>query len=596
MMNDIVFEDVVAEVAEELRVKLRKAEAKGCRRFYADPGFGFGKRLEDNLVMLKRLPDFHVLWQVPLFVGLSRKRMIGDLTGKPVGARLAGSLAAATLAALAGAAVVRAHDVGETVDAMRIVDAVVKVGDNPDDERGNGFHSLTTERKLFGTDGIRGVANQAPMTAAMALRLGQAVAQRFKHPERRGRIVIGKDTRLSGYMLESALQAGIVSAGADVLLVGPMPTPAIAFLTTSMRADAGLVLSASHNPYADNGIKIFAGDGFKLPDEIETAIEVEMAKIEQEGPSGLPTGDGIGKARRIDDAPGRYMQAVKQSFPKSATLDGIKIVIDCANGAAYQIAPTVFAELGADVVPMGVSPDGKNINDGCGALFPDKLAKAVLAHQADIGIALDGDADRLILVDEKGNVVDGDRIMAMVALRLKAKGQLPKDTVVATVMSNLGLERALDQYGIRLLRTKVGDRYVVETLRKEGMVFGGEQSGHLVFLDHGTTGDGVLAALQVLSVVVQEGKPLSELAAVMNRYPQVLINFRVREKPPIESMPDVVAAIAAVEKRLGKEGRVLVRYSGTEPKARVMVEGLDQDEITNEAERIVDAFKSTVGA
>jgi phosphoglucosamine mutase len=450
---------------------------------------------------------------------------------------------------------------------------------------------------LFGTDGIRGVANRDPMTAEMALRLGRAVARRFRHPARAGRIVIGKDTRLSGYMLESALQAGIVSAGADVMLVGPLPTPGIAFITWSMRADAGVVISASHNPYQDNGIKLFASDGFKLPDDVEHEIERDMDAISAEMSAIRGTSpEDIGKAVRIDDATGRYVQFLKAVFPKERTLDGIKVVVDCANGAAYHVAPQIFEELGAEVVAVGVEPNGRNINDGCGAVAPARMAAAVVREGATIGVALDGDADRVILADEKGNVIDGDQIMALLGTRLLAADALPGRTVVATVMSNLGLERALAGAGGHLLRTAVGDRYVVEAMRERGLRFGGEQSGHLVFLDHATTGDGALAALRVLAVMVAEERPLSELAAgAMVRYPQVLLNFPVREKRPLEQLPDVGRAITQVEAVLGAEGRVLVRYSGTESKARVMIEGADETKIRAHADEIASVMKRALG-
>ncbi|HXT95418.1 MAG TPA: phosphoglucosamine mutase [Polyangia bacterium] len=447
------------------------------------------------------------------------------------------------------------------------------------------------KRHLFGTDGIRGVANRDPMTAEMALRLGQAVAQRFRHEERPGRIVIGKDTRLSGYMLESAMQAGIVSAGADVMLVGPLPTPGIAFITWSMRADAGVVISASHNPYQDNGIKIFAADGFKLPDEIEADIERRMEIIGAGNDGARAAPDAIGKAVRIDDAVGRYVQFLKQTFPKERTLDGMKVVVDCSNGAAYQVAPQVFAELGAEVIELNVWPDGRNINYDCGALHPEVMAEEVRQSGAALGVALDGDADRLILADEKGNIIDGDQVMAILGTRLLERRQLPQETVVATVMSNLGLERALSAKGGKLLRTAVGDRYVVEAMRERGLSLGGEQSGHIIFLEHATTGDGVVAALRVLDVMVAEGKPLSELARAMTRYPQVLLNFAVAKKRPFEEMPAVQKVIAAVEKDLGADGRVVVRYSGTESKARVMIEGTDEAGIKAQADEIARALQ-----
>ena len=439
-------------------------------------------------------------------------------------------------------------------------------------------------RKLFGTDGIRGIANQYPMTAEVALALGRAVAERFRSRGRRCRVVIGKDTRLSGYMIESALEAGIVSAGADVMLVGPLPTPAIAFITASMRADAGVVISASHNPYQDNGIKIFASDGFKLPDEVEADIERRMASPERPVPEGEPR---IGKALRIDDAEGRYVQFLKHTFPKTRTLDGVRIVVDCANGAAYSVAPQVFSELGAELRVLSAEPDGRNINDHCGALYPENVVAEVRRTQAAIGIALDGDADRVILIDERGQIVDGDHIMAILGTRLLSRGALPGNTVVSTVMSNMGLERALAAKKGTLLRTAVGDRYVVEAMREGGYVFGGEQSGHIIFLEESTTGDGLLAALQILSVMVEEERPLSELASIMTSYPQVLIHFQVARKIPFDELPASRAVIRRVEEALGSEGRVLVRYSGTESKVRVMIEGADEAKIRSYAEDIV---------
>jgi phosphoglucosamine mutase len=449
------------------------------------------------------------------------------------------------------------------------------------------------ERRLFGTDGIRGVANQFPMTAEVALSLGRSVAEHFRQRDKRCRVVIGKDTRLSGYMFESALEAGIVSAGADVMLVGPLPTPAIAFITASMRADAGMVISASHNPFQDNGIKIFGPDGFKLADDIEAEIERRMTNPEPLTPGPEPR---IGKAVRLDDAEGRYVQFIKNTFPRDRTLDGVRIVVDCANGAAYRAAPQVFEELGADVTALSVEPNGRNINDGCGALHPDKVAAEVRRTHASIGIALDGDADRVILTDERGDIVDGDQILAILGTRFIAQRKLVGNTVVATVMSNLGLERALAVNQGLLLRTAVGDRYVVEAMRAGGYAFGGEQSGHIVFLQESTTGDGLLAALQVLSVMVEEGRSLSDLAKLMTRYPQVLINFRVPRKVPVDNLPTVQAVIAKVEKALGKEGRVLVRYSGTETKARVMIEGADETVIRAYAEEIAEVMRKAVDA
>jgi phosphoglucosamine mutase len=436
------------------------------------------------------------------------------------------------------------------------------------------------------------------MTAEVALRLGQAVAQRFRHPERAGRIVIGKDTRLSGYMLESALQAGIVSAGADVMLVGPLPTPGIAFITWSMRADAGVVISASHNPYQDNGIKIFAADGFKLPDEVEADLERRMENISEGGRGGRyhTPPDAIGKAVRIPDALGRYVQFLKNVFPKERTLDGMKIVVDCAHGAAYHVAPQVFEELGAQVFALGVEPNGRNINDGCGALHPQHMAAEVRRVGAQLGVALDGDADRVILADERGDIVDGDQVMAILGTRMLADDCLPQRTVVATVMSNLGLERALAAKGGKLMRTAVGDRYVVEAMRERGLLLGGEQSGHIIFLDHATTGDGMVAALRVLAAMGQEGRPLSELARLMTRYPQVLLNFSVAKKRPFDEMPAVTRAIADVEGALGAEGRVVVRYSGTESKARVMIEGTDEGRIRAHADEIARVLQASLAS
>ncbi len=453
-----------------------------------------------------------------------------------------------------------------------------------------------TARKLFGTDGVRGVANVEPMTPETALRLGRAVAYHFRHKSRRGRIVIGKDTRLSGYLFETALAAGISSMGADVMLCGPLPTPGIAFLTSSMRADAGVVISASHNPYEDNGIKIFAADGFKLPDAVESHLEQLMDVSNDELDRHRPRGADIGKATKIEDSRGRYIVFLKNAFPRALTLDGIRIVVDCAHGAAYKVAPAVFAELGAKVISVGDDPDGININAECGALHPKKMCSAVRKHNAHLGIAVDGDADRVIIADEKGEEVDGDTIMAICGRRLLERKELRKKTVVATVMSNLGLERAMNALGGKLVRAQVGDRYVVEEMRTHGYNFGGEQSGHLIFLDHMTTGDGVLGALQVLAVMLESGRPLSELRKVMTRYPQVLVNLKVQHKRPIEQLKEVSQLIGKVERVLGAEGRVLVRYSGTEAKARVMVEGPDEATIRGYAEDIGRALERACGA
>ena len=446
-------------------------------------------------------------------------------------------------------------------------------------------------RRLFGTDGVRGVANVAPMTPEMALRLGRAitfVAGRGKN--RQVRVVIGKDTRLSGYMFETALASGICAMGGRVMLCGPVPTPAVANLTQSMRADAGVVISASHNPYQDNGIKIFGPDGFKLPDGEEQEIERLLGSHElDEAPV---TGAAIGRAVKIEDARGRYVVFCKNTFPSRLSLDGMKMVVDAAHGAAYVVAPAVFGELGADVHALGIKPNGKNINHNAGALHPEHMAHEVVRRGAAIGIALDGDADRVIMVDEKGQVVDGDVVMALCAQRLLRLGRLPKNTVVTTVMSNLGLERAMHARKGKVIRTNVGDRYVVEAMRAGGYTFGGEQSGHLIFLDHATTGDGIVAALQVLAIMLEEGKSLSELAgAAMERVPQVLENATFVARMPLESMKVMRLAVDRIEKVMGERGRVLVRWSGTEPKLRVMVEGEDQSIIATYAQEILAAAK-----
>jgi phosphoglucosamine mutase len=450
---------------------------------------------------------------------------------------------------------------------------------------------MASERRLFGTDGIRGPANTQPMTPEVALRLGMAVAAHFG---RGGSIVIGKDTRLSGYMFETALASGVCAMGAEVMLVGPLPTPGIAYITRSMRADAGVVISASHNPFADNGIKLFAADGFKLPDEVEAHLEALMAspRLDEQRASGRD----IGKAVRIDDASGRYLTHVKYAFPAAYKLDGLKIVVDCAHGAAYKVAPLVLRELGAEVIALGVAPDGVNINDGCGAMDPRRMCAAVREHGADLGVALDGDADRAVFSDHNGVLVDGDAVLAICARELHAREGLRGGAVVATIMSNMGLDRCLADAGIGLVRTPVGDRYVVEEMVRGGYNLGGEQSGHLVFLDHATTGDGVVAALQVLSIMQRTGRPLAELAAVMTRYPQVLQAVVVARRVPIDQLPGLGAVIRGVEAELGADGRVVVRYSGTEAKLRVMLEGPDLAKLEGYAGRIGDAARAELGA
>ena len=437
------------------------------------------------------------------------------------------------------------------------------------------------------------MANVYPMTTEMAMQIGRAAAYIFKDGNRRHRLVIGKDTRLSGYMIENALVAGICSMGVDVLQVGPLPTPGIAYITSSMRADAGVVISASHNPFQDNGIKFFFKDGFKLPDEMELKIEelIFSKKID----SLRPIATEVGKAYRIEDAVGRYVVFLKSTFPKELDLTGMRIVLDCANGAAYKVAPAVLSELGAEVIPIGVKPNGTNINAGCGSLHPEIMSEAVKEHRADLGIALDGDADRVIFVDEFGNSVDGDQIMAICATELIRQKRLRKNTLVATVMSNMGLDIAMRKAGGKVIKTAVGDRYVVEEMVKGGYNLGGEQSGHMIFLDHNTTGDGMLSALQLLAIIRRQGKTLSELAEVMIPLPQVLVNVRVAEKKDIMTIPAVAGMVRDVEQKLGDEGRILIRYSGTEPLLRIMLEGQDKYRITGWAKEIAEAVETAIG-
>jgi len=447
----------------------------------------------------------------------------------------------------------------------------------------------TNGRRLFGTDGIRGTANQPPMTPELALSLGRAVtfvAGRGKSHV--PRILIGKDTRISCYMLEQAMAAGVCSMGGDVILCGPIPTPAVAHLTGSMRVDAGVVISASHNRYSDNGIKIFATDGFKLADAVEAEIERLMADESLLGPR--KTGAKIGRAEKLEDSRGRYVAFVKNTFPRDLVLDGVRVVVDAAHGAAYRVAPLVFDELGADVTAIGVSPDGVNINEGVGALHPEGACAEVVKRNAHIGIALDGDADRVIVIDEKGRVVDGDAVLAMCAGRMIEEGTLSKSTVVATVMSNLGLERALEAKGARLVRTQVGDRYVVEAMREGGFNLGGEQSGHIILSDFSTTGDGLLAALQVLAVLKEAGKPMSALARQFDPVPQKLENVRFGGGKPLENA-EVMGAIANAEQRLNGTGRLLVRASGTEPLIRIMAEGDDEKLVNQVVKEIAGAVK-----
>jgi phosphoglucosamine mutase len=441
-------------------------------------------------------------------------------------------------------------------------------------------------RKFFGTDGIRGLTNAEPMTAQTALCVGMAAGAHFLRGDHRHRVVIGKDTRLSGYMVESAMVAGFTSVGMDVVLVGPMPTPAVAMLTRSMRADLGVMISASHNPFADNGIKLFGPDGYKLSDEAERAIEKRLEQGPKLAKPGL-----IGRAWRIDDARGRYVQFAKDTFPQHLRLDGLKVVVDCANGAAYHVAPEALWELGAEVVPLGVAPDGLNINKDCGSTHPELLRETVVASGADIGLALDGDADRLIVVDEKGQLVDGDQLMALIALCAQRRGELKGAAVVATVMSNLGLERKLRDAGLKLVRTQVGDRYVLEEMRRSGCNVGGEQSGHIILTDHSTTGDGLVAGLQVLAALVEAQEPASTLLRQFEPLPQLLKNVRFNGGAPLET-DSVRKRIAAAEAELAGRGRLVIRKSGTEPLIRVMAEG---DDLTL-VERVVDDICEAVQA
>ena len=449
-------------------------------------------------------------------------------------------------------------------------------------------------RSLFGTDGIRGIANGWPMDSVAALRAGQAIAAWFKTDARRHKIVVGKDTRLSGYMLETALASGLVAMGVDVYLVGPLPTPGIAFITTGMRADAGVVISASHNSYEYNGIKIFDRSGYKLSDDVEYELERFMLDPSTMA-SHIAPHEGIGKAFRVDDAIGRYVVALKSTFPRELTLDGLKIVVDCANGATYKVAPEVLTELGATVHPVGVSPNGMNINRGVGSTATEIAQQRVREIGADIGLALDGDGDRLIVIDEHGDVVDGDAMLAFIGAHMLQQGRLANDTLVATIMSNIGLDRAIEGAGGKVERTGVGDRYVSQRMRDVGSNFGGESSGHMIFLDSSTTGDGTLAALMVLRVMLETGKTISELAAIMQRTPQVMHNVSVRDKVPVETIDGLESRQILIQKELGSSGRVLLWYSGTENKLRILVEGENGEKIKEYADALRDIVSSAIG-
>ncbi len=461
------------------------------------------------------------------------------------------------------------------------------------------MNSLSAKKnKLFGTDGVRGTANVEPVTAETALKLGRAAAHWFKttgdsREHGRHRIIIGKDTRLSGYMLENAIVAGITSMGVDAILVGPLPTPGVAYMTRSLRCDAGIVLTASHNSYEDNGIKFFRYDGYKLDDRIEGEIEelVFTGRIDNI----RPTATEVGKAMRIDDALGRYIEFVKFSVPRSLTLEGIRVIADVGHGATYKSTPCVLRELGAELIVLNNNPNGTNINDHCGSMYPEVITAAVAQHGANIGISHDGDGDRVILVDEKGNLIHGDTILAITALAALKVGQLRNKTLVTTVMSNLALDHVIENAGGKVVRTAVGDRYVIEKMVEIDASIGGEQSGHMIFRDYGTTGDGIVSALQILRIMIETRKPLSELAACLKLYPQVLKNVKVKSKPSLDEMPSVLELVHVAESDIGKKGRVLLRYSGTEPKVRLLVEGEDPLKVQNHASRIAEKLSELIG-
>jgi len=460
---------------------------------------------------------------------------------------------------------------------------------------------VTQHKKIFGTDGVRGVANVEPVTAETSLKLGRAAAHVFtqlnprRNPEgTRPKIVLGKDTRLSGYMLENALVAGITSLGVDVLIIGPLPTPGVAYITRSLRADAGIILSASHNPYEDNGIKFFRHDGYKLDDQVEQ--QIEQLVFAGEIDSIRPTAGKIGRAARIDDALGRYVEFAKASFPRGMSLDKMRVAVDVANGAAYKSTPCILRELGAEATVAHNEPNGTNINAQCGSIYPEEIQRLVKETGADVGITHDGDADRVLLCDENGEIVDGDEILAIASIDLLRSGRLEQNTVVATVMSNFGLDETLTAEAGKVLRTKVGDRYVIEEMMKQKLNLGGEQSGHVIFRDFTTTGDGIISALQILRIMHQTGQPLSKLKTCLKKYPQAQRNLLVKEKPPLAELPAVMKLVNEAEKELSGKGRVLLRYSGTEPKIRLLIEGRELDKIDKQANRIAEAIESAIGA
>ena len=460
---------------------------------------------------------------------------------------------------------------------------------------------MTQEKKIFGTDGVRGVANVEPVTAETSLKLGRAAAHVFTQlnprknpPGTRPKIVLGKDTRLSGYMLENALVAGITSLGVDVLIIGPLPTPGVAYITRSLRADAGIILSASHNPYEDNGIKFFRHDGYKLDDQVEQ--QIEQLVFAGEIDSIRPTAGRIGRAARIDDALGRYVEFAKASFPRGMSLEEMRVAVDVANGAAYKSTPCILRELGADVTVAHNEPNGTNINAQCGSIYPEEIQRLVKETGADVGITHDGDADRVLLCDENGEMVDGDEILAMASVDLLRADRLEQSTVVATVMSNFGLDETVAAHGGKMIRTKVGDRYVIEEMVQRKLNLGGEQSGHIIFRDFTTTGDGIISALQILRIMHKTGQPLSKLKRCLKKYPQAQRNLMVKEKPPLAELSAVMKLISETEKELSGKGRVLLRYSGTEPKIRLLIEGREFDKIDKQANRIADAIQSAIGA
>ena len=579
MQFDPEYQDVIGEVKAFLQERAEFLQERGITqdRIAIDPGFGFGKSLEHNLNMLTNFDQFSQLGY-PVLAGISRKSMLGKLTGRDTNERVAPSIAAAILAADRGARIIRVHDVQETVDALKIWEAVQT-------QILTSFIIKPMKKQYFGTDGIRGEVGQFPIVPEFITRLGYAagkVLSRNAIAGERCKVLIGKDTRISGYLLEAALEAGFAAAGVDVMLCGPMPTPGVAYLTKALRLSAGVVISASHNPYQDNGIKFFSAEGGKLTDELELAIEAELEK-----PMGCVSSKELGKAFRIDDAAGRYIEFCKSTFPGELNLKGMKLVVDCANGAAYHTAPPVFHELGAEVISIGVHPDGRNINDGCGATAPDALIAKVKEVGADLGIALDGDADRLQMVDASGRLFNGDELLYVLAKDRIGRGQAIGG-VVGTLMTNLAVENAIKGLGIGFERANVGDRYVLELLKQKGWIIGGEGSGHLLCLDQHSTGDGTIAALQVLAAMSQSKKSLSQLLDSVKIFPQILLNIKFKAGYDWKSDSALKSKISQVEGDLKGTGRVLIRASGTEPVLRVMVEAQNSNVAKSSAKSIAD--------